>query len=219
VRFAVGSPAWGAALLIVLSVAGCTRVVDGPRPSSQLPVAPIVAGQVGELLSPEVQGEEGNLFTSVLPEDCAGVAREVDPPFIQDPGPAVTDGGHWTDELDGREVFIEEMVGLYRANFDAKEAVAQARRTIESCRDKTIFVTTMREREYAFRIGRIDDAGSPNIVTWSMTAPDWACDNLYVAAHNAAIEITTCGEVNGYDAAGLARQALDRIEKLANTAA
>jgi PknH-like extracellular domain len=209
--------AW--ALLLAFALGGCTQVVETAQPAPVPPVAPITAGQAVDLLSPEVKGEEGNLFATVLPEDCAGVAREVDPPFIQDSEPAATDGGHWTDEFDGREVFIEEMVGVYRANFDPKKAVADAARTIDSCRGKTIFVTTMREREHAFSIGPPVDSDSPNIALWSMTAPDWACDNLFVAAHNAAIEITTCGQENGYDVLALAHEALERIEKLANLTA
>jgi hypothetical protein len=206
-------------LLLAFGLGGCTQVVDTPQPAPLPPVAPLTAGQAVDLLSPEVKGEEGNLFASVLPEDCTGVAREVEPPFIHDKEPVATDGGHWTDEFDGREVFIEEMVGVYRANFDPKKAAADAERTIDSCRGKTIFVTTMREREHAFSIGPPVVSDSPNIVLWSMTAPDWACDNLFVAAHNAAIEITTCGRENGYNVLALAHEALERIEKLANTTA
>jgi hypothetical protein len=54
-------------------------------------------------------------------------------------------------------------------------------------------------------------------VSWSLTGADWACDTVYVAAHNAAIGISTCGPVNGYDVLGLGEQALKRIERLANT--
>ena len=54
---------------------------------------------------------------------------------------------------------------------------------------------------------------------WENTAADWACDNAFVAAHNAAVRISTCAKVNGYDVLSLARDALKRIEKLANTTA
>lgn len=54
---------------------------------------------------------------------------------------------------------------------------------------------------------------------WSLRAFDWNCDNLFVAAYNAAIEITTCGTTPGYDVAGLAEEALERIDALANTTA
>ena len=39
---------------------------------------------------------------------------------------------------------------------------------------------------------------SPDILLWSFSADDWACDSAFVAAHNAAIEISTCGPVGGY---------------------
>ena len=38
----------------------------------------------------------------------------------------------------------------------------------------------------------------PDILLWSFRADDWACDSTFVAAHNAAIEISTCGPVGGY---------------------
>lgn len=51
---------------------------------------------------------------------------------------------------------------------------------------------------------------------WSFTSPDWACDNAFVAAHNAAVEITTCAETNGFDVLDQAERALQRIEALAD---
>ncbi|MGK2879944.1 MAG: hypothetical protein ACSLE6_03820 [Mycobacterium sp.] len=82
------------ALLLVFMLAGCTRVVEATHAHTRPPVAPITAGQVGELLSDKVEGLDGNLFASVDPEECSGIAREVDPPFISDHSPAATDGGH-----------------------------------------------------------------------------------------------------------------------------
>ena len=64
-----------------------------------------------------------------------------------------------------------------------------------------------------------EDSGSPEIVLWSI-AGSWACDNAFIAAHNAAVEITTCGDANGDDdVLSLAEDALERIERLANTTA
>ena len=103
-------------------------------PKAAPPVAPITAGQVDDLLSPKVQQVDGNLFATVEPEQCSGVAKEVDPPFIFDLDPAATGGGHWMVD-DGREVYIEEMVGVYRADYDAKTALSQANRTLQSCAD------------------------------------------------------------------------------------
>ena len=208
---------WGLALLLGLVLGGCTRVIDTPQPKSEPPVAPIAAGQVRDLLSPDVGESDGNLFVTVEPEDCIGVAREVDPPFIFDHDPVAHDGGHWA--VDDRDVVVEEMVGVYHANFDPKEALAEARRTIDSCRDVPFAVTTMRGREHVFELLPPVDSGSPDIVLWSFKAVDWACDSAFVAAHNAAIEISTCGPVNGYYVGTLAEDALKRIEALANTTA
>jgi hypothetical protein len=178
-------------------------------------VAPITALQVGDLLSSNVQDKDGNLFITVEPEECSGMAREVDPPLIFDLDPAATDGGHWVSE--GPYAVIDESAGVYRADFDPKRALAEAERTIESCRDTPFTVTDMRAREYLFRLLPQVNSGSPDIVLWSFKAADWACDNAFVAAHNAAVRISTCAPLNGYDVLSLAQDALKRIEKLANT--
>jgi PknH-like extracellular domain len=213
-------PATASALALALSfvLGGCTHVVDRPQPRPELPVAPITVLQVGDLLSPSVQDKDGNQFITVEPEECNGIAREMEPPFIFDLHPATTDGGHWVAE-DGQQVYIEEMVGVYQADFDPNRALAEARRTIESCRDVPFTVTSMQGREYHFRLLPQVSSGSPDIVLWSFKGDDWACDSAFVAAHNAAIGISTCAYVNGYDVLSLAQDALERIEKLANTTA
>jgi PknH-like extracellular domain len=208
----------GPVLLLALILTGCTRVVDGPPPVAQPPVAPIAAGQITDLLSEHVKGADGNLFVTVEPDECAGLAREVDPPFIADNSPASTDGGHWVAEA-GRDVFIEEMVGVYRADFSATRALESVKRTIDDCRGSELTVTSMRERKYVFELLPTPDSGSPSIVLWSYKGDNWACDSAFIAAHNAAIEISTCSPSNGYDVLTLAQEALKRIEKLANTTA
>jgi hypothetical protein len=208
----------GLALLLGFVLGGCTHVVDSPQPQPEPPVAPITALQVVDLLSPSVQDKDGNLFVTVEPKDCSGMAREVDPPLIFDLDPAATDGGHWVSD-DGRQVVIDEAAGVYHGDFDPKEALAEATRTIEACRDVPFTVTDMQGREYHFRLLPPVNSGSPDIVLWSFKSEGWACDNAFVAAHNAAVRISTCAKVNGYDVLTLARDALKRIEKLANTTA
>jgi hypothetical protein len=165
-----------------------------------------------------VQDRNGNLFITVEPKECSGMALEVDPPLIFDLDPAATDGGHWVTD-DGRNVVIDEAAGVYHADFDPKRALADTERTIESCRDVPFTVSDMRGRDYHFSLLPQVDSGSPDIVLYSFRAPDWACDNAFVAAHNAAVRISTCAKVNGYDVLSLAQDALNRIEKLANTTA
>jgi hypothetical protein len=207
-----------ASLLLGLALAGCTRTVESPHPQRERPVAPITAGQVTDLLSDEVQDKDGNLFTTVDPKECNGLAREVDPPLIFDLDPAATDGGHWVTD-DGHNVVIDEAAGVYHADFDPQHALAQTTHTIDGCRDVPFTVTDMRGRDYHFRLLPQVNSGSPDIVLYSFQAPDWACDNAFVAAHNAAIRISTCAKVNGYDVLSLAQDSLKRIEKLANTTA
>jgi hypothetical protein len=204
------------ALVLGLLLGGCTQEVETPRPQREQPVAPIAALQAGDLLSPGTQDKDGNLFVTVEPEECVAIAREVDPPLIFDRGPVATDGGHSVVEP---EVYIEEMVGVYHADFDAAGALTDARRAVESCRNRQFTVTSMRGRNYLFQLLPPVESGSPNIVAWSFKGEDWACDNAFVAAHNAAIGIATCASVGGYDVLTLARDALKRIETLANTTA
>jgi len=207
----------GIALLLCLALAGCTRVIDTPLPKAQPPAAPITVGQVSDLLSEQAQPDDDpNLFVTVEPEECAGLVREVDPPFLFDTTPAAHDGGQHFAEDGELSVSVVEMVAVYPASFDPKAAVDEAKRTIESCRNDTMFVTAMEGQELYFRLLPPSDSGSPDMVLWSVESGGWACDNAYVAAHNAAIELTTCGEVNGYDVRSLAEAALERIEKLAN---
>jgi hypothetical protein len=207
-----------AALALGLACCGCTQVIDTP-PKARTPVAPITAGQVNDLLSPKVEKYDGNLFATVEPEECTGIAREVDPPFIFDLDPAAHSGGHWMVEDVGRQVYIEEMVGVYRADYDAKSALAQAKRTLESCENVQFTVTDMKGRSYEFTLEPVATSGSPNMLLWSFRASDWACDSAFVAAHNAAIEISTCGAAGGFPVHTLAADALKRIETLANTTA
>lgn len=209
--------AGAAAACVVALCAGCSRTVDDPQAKPASLAAPITTLQVADLLSPQVIGEEGNLFAIAEPERCSGLAREVDPPLIQAQGPLATDGGHWTTE-DG-QFYIEEMVAVYRSDFDSGAALDTARRTLDECRDATLTVTTMQERVYEFDVEPAATDGPAGSLLWSLRAIDWNCDNLFVAAHNAAIEITTCGTSPGFDVAGLAEEALDRVNALANTTA
>lgn len=209
-------PALLVALAVGLAALGCTREVESPRPRPERPVAPITALQVSDLLSSRVQNKDGNLFVTVEPEECSGLAREVDPPFIAEHAPVATDGGH--SVIDGQpQVYVEEMVGVYHADFDPQGALADVRRAMASCRNRPFTVTSMRGRTYVFHLLPPTDSGSPNIALWSLRAADWACDSAFVAAHNAAIGISTCASVGGYHVLPMAQDALNRIDRLANT--
>lgn len=205
--------------MLMLTIAGCTRAVDNPQARPQAPIGPITPGQVVDLLSPDVFDKDGNLFATVEPERCAGVAREVDPPFITDHAPEAEDGGHWSTDVGGVEAVVEEMVAVYPSDFAADEAVAAARETVEACSGTEVTVTTMLERTYTFGVEPSTQQAPDGAVLWSLRAVDWNCDNLFVAAHNAAIEITSCGPAGGIDIATAATEALERIEALADNTA
>ena len=205
--------------VLALAVAGCTRSIDNPqaRPASQ--VGPISPLQVGDLLSPDTFNKDGNLFATVEPERCAGVAREVDPPFIVEHAPEARDGGHWSTGVGGVEAVVEEMVAVMPSDFSARDALTAARGTIDACRDTPITVTTMYGRTYTFGLAAAEQAAPEGAVLWSLRAADWNCDNLFVAAHNAAIETTSCGAAGGIDVATAAEDALKRIEALVDNKA
>ncbi len=132
--------------------------------------------------------------------------------------PAAHDGGAWF--TDDERFAIDEMVGVYRADFDPRAAVDKVERTIESCQRDLVSATAMEGEVIDFSLLPLVDSGSPEIVVWSLVdTGGWACDNAFIAAHNAAIELTACSETNGYDALSFAKEALKRIEKLAKTTA
>lgn len=204
-----------AAGLLCVALGGCTQVVDDARPRAVVPVAPITAGQVGGLLSDRTAPEhESNLFVTVEPQRCAGLAQEVDPPFIFTETPAAHDGGQFYGDP-ARTVSVQQMAAVYRADFDTAAAVEQVTRTIDACRDDALAVTTMEGKTIDFRLLPARDSGSPQIVLWSITG-GWSCDNAFVAAHNAAVEITACAQKNGFDVLSVAQDALNRINTLAD---
>ena len=112
------------------------------------------------------------------------------------------------------------MVGVYPADFEARGALDAARRTIES-----VPRHTLARHDHANEPARTSSGRPPNRFGLNQyraclsTAADWACDNAYVAAHNAAVGISTRGPVNGYDVSSLAQDALGRIEALAHMTA
>ena len=210
---------WAALPIVVVltgaaCLAGCTRLVDAPQAQPAPSVGPISTQQVHDLLSPEVATVEGNQFDKVEPERCRPVAREVAAPFLTAHKPAAIDGGHWQTEAG--DVVVEEIVAVYPTDFDPDRVLAEARDSVESCRDDTLDVTTLQGRTYQFRVAPNSSAPAGSVL-WSLHAGDWNCNNLLVAAHNAAIEITTCGTAGGLDTAALAEDALNRIEALANS--
>lgn len=198
---------------LLLLTTACTRVVDSPQALPHREVAPISAQQVSNLLSPKVTTVEGNQFDKVDPDRCAPVAREVSPPFLIDRHPAAVDSGHW--QTDDGAVVVEEIVAVYPTGFDPAAVLADAHGVLESCRDTSLTVTTVHGRSYDFAValGASPPGGAE---LWSLRGAAWSCDNALVAAHNAAIEITTCGATGGLDTTELATDALARIEALAN---
>ncbi len=199
------------------ALAGCTREVDNPIPQPADLAAPIWKLQVSDLLSAKVAGGEGNLFAAAEPKHCSGLAQEVDPPFLEAHRPLATDGGHWT--TDDGATYVEAMVAVYRLDFDPTRALDTVRQAIQTCADTALTVTTVRGRVHTFAVSPAATESPQGTIGWTLRAANWNCDNTFVASHNAAIEITTCGTAGGFDAGALADDALKRIDALANTTA
>jgi hypothetical protein len=207
------------ALLLGLALVGCTRVIDDATPQRERPIGPIDAGQVEDLVSKNGRGGDAgaSLYAKVEPADCAGLVQEVRAPFVFDAKPVAHSGGFWHDVEAPHPGNIVEIVGVYHSDFDPAAALGRASRTIEACRGGTVTAAGADgEEPDDFRVLPQQDSGSPQIILWSMSKVGWACDNAFVAAHNAAIEMTACDESNGYDVLALAQDALKRIEALAN---
>jgi hypothetical protein len=203
-------------LVLIVLLAGCTRVIDGAQPQMERAVAPIAAGQVGDLLEKNVMpDEESDLFATVEPGKCAAAAQEVHAPFVFDAKPAASAEQTWDDGDAG----IVEIVGVYHSDFNPTMAVDGVRRTIDSCSGEQLAITASSGATVGLRVQPRSDSGSAQIVLWSLTKTEGEdCDDAFVAAHNAAVEITTCWQPGGYDVLALAHAALKRIDALADTA-
>lgn len=212
-----------APLVVCLVLTGCTRVIDDARPRADVPVGPIPVTQVLDLVSPDGRtrtDSDADLFITVEPERCAGLSREVEPPFIVDGRPAAQSGAVWDVPEEVGGAGIVELVGVYPTTFDAAAAITTVRRTIDSCRGTVLSVRGTDGSSLDFEVLPPVESGSADIVLWSMNASSgWACDNAFTAAFNAAIEITTCNVANGFDVLAMAKSARERIEALANTTA
>jgi hypothetical protein len=200
---------------VVVSLAGCTQVLDDAQARKQQSVGPIAAAQVSDLLSEDASPDaDRDLFADVEPQECAGLAREVRPPFIFDVTPAAHDGGqHFIDD---EYYSVQEMVAVYPTGFRPAAAVAEVRRTIADCTKGPLVVTAASGDQLRFRSAPGADAGTPEIVLWTLHGSGRACDNAFIAAYNAAVEMTACGKTNGADIAAMAHAALKRIDALAN---
>jgi len=78
-------------------------------------------------------------------------------------------------------------------------------------------VVTTEGDQLHFRAIAPRQSSAPEIALWSLSGAQRSCDNAFVAAYNAAIEITACGDHNGFNVEELAQQALSRLNGLANT--
>ena len=207
-----------AVLMSAMVLAACTDPGETEVPQPQMPIGPISALQVGDLLSPDAGGKDGNLFVTAEPERCSGVARESEPPFLKASEAVADDGGHWVTAGSGdTKVYVEEMVAVYRADFDPRAALAAARGTVTASRGTTVTVTSARGGTYLFDVVPAAQADPATTVLWSLRSPGWDCDNALVAMQNVAVEITGCGERGGFDIAAAAEEAVERITTLANT--
>ena len=204
------------ALLLGLVLVGCTRTIEDAIPQKQRPIGPIGAGQVEDLVSKNGRGGDAgaSLYAKVEPADCAGLVQEVRAPFVFDAKAAASAEQAWDDGDAG----IVEIVGVYHSDFSATTAIDRVRRTVESCTGEELRITASSGATVELEVQPRSDSDSPQIVLWSLTKTEGEdCDDAFVAAHNAAVEITTCWQPGGYDVLALAHAALKRIDAAADT--
>lgn len=202
-------------MLAIAALSGCTQVLHDAPARKQVPVGPIAAGQVSDLLSEGAGASENrDLFAAVEPEECAGLAQEVDPPFIFDITPAAADGGQRFADNDYYSV--QEMVGVFHEDYNAAAVVDEVRRTVADCSDTSLTVTTSSGDVVRFTARPGVDSGSPEIVLWRLESRGRGCDNAFVAAYNAAVYMTACGDTSGFDITTAGEEALARINALAD---
>jgi hypothetical protein len=156
------------------------------------------------------------LLLALLLAGCTQVVDDARPRAVVPVAPitAAHDGGQFYGDP-ARTVSVQQMAAVYRADFDTAAAVEQVTRTIDACREDALAVTTMEGKTIDFRLLPARESGSTQIVLWSITG-GWSCDNAFVAAHNAAVELTACAQKNGFDVLSVAQDALQRINTLAD---
>jgi hypothetical protein len=103
-----------------------------------------------------------------------------------------------------------EIVGVYHSDYDPAAAIDGVVHGIESCRGEKLRVTASSGATIGLRVQPRSDSGSAQIVLWSLPDSDGGtCDDAFITAYNAAIEITTCSEKTGYDVLALARRRVE----------
>lgn len=209
------------ALLAFLPSCGRTEGPGPNNPQSTVRVAPIAADAIGRLFEPghfDASGLAENMYSSASPPECRGLVLEVDSPLLMR-GQAATASAIAPKAGDAEHSQIVQIAAVYPESFSATDLIAEAAKTRERCQSVAITGSTQGGGNSTFQLVGQPDSGSPNILLWNLSAigKAWFCNNALIAAHNAAVEITSCYPSPATGMKELARSVLRRIDDQART--
>ncbi|MGL6236756.1 MAG: sensor domain-containing protein [Segniliparus sp.] len=210
---------------LLAALVSCAHRTDPAESSSQpsAKVGPIAAESVQRLFEPghfDASGLSENMYSSASPPECRGLVLEVDSPLLMR-GQAAVASAIAPKAGDTEHSQIVEIAAVYREDFSATDLVAEAAKTREHCLSTPITGSTQGGGNSTFQLVGQPDSGSPNILLWTLSAvgKSWFCNNALVAAHNAAIVITSCYPSPAPGMKELAQSALRRIDGQARAGA
>ena len=208
---------------LLAALASCGHPADAGQSSSQSTarVAPIAADSIGRLFEPghfDASGLSENMYSSASPPECRGLVLEVDSPLLMR-NQAATASAIAPKPGDTEHSQIVEIAAVYPESFSATDLIAEAAKTRDRCQGTAITGSTQGGGNSTFQLIGQPDSGSPNILLWTLSAvgKSWFCNNALVAAHNAAVEITSCYPSPAPGMKEFAQSVLRRIDSQART--
>jgi hypothetical protein len=192
---------------------GARRAQSSPR------VAPIAAESIQGLFEPghfDASGNMESMYSSASPPECRALVLEVDSPLLMR-GQAASAEAIAPKPGDKEHGQIVEIAAVYREDFSATDLIAEAATMREHCEGTPITGSTRGGGNSTFQLIGQPSSGSPNILLWTLSAlgKSWFCNNALIAAHNAAVEITSCSPSPAPGMRELAQSVLSRIERQA----
>ncbi|WP_148223315.1 sensor domain-containing protein [Segniliparus rotundus] len=210
-----------AVTITALASCGDPKEPGARRAQSSQRVAPIAAEAIQSLFEPGHFNASGNIesmYSSASPPECRALVLEVDSPLLMR-GQVASASAIAPKPGDKEHAQIVEIAAVYREGFSATDVIAEAAAMREHCEGTPITGSTQGGGNSTFQLIGQPSSGSPNILLWTLSAlgKAWFCNNALIAAHNAAVEITSCYPSPAPKMRELAQSALSRIERQARS--
>ncbi|CAM2900016.1 hypothetical protein BST27_11055 [Mycobacterium intermedium] len=195
-RFAI------ALLLAAVVLSGCTTSVPGDpvRAGGSRPSGPISAqalllqdGDDTPLGRASAAPVGDNYFTSVQPPVCSAALLFKGSPLRPS---GASDFAESAYELGGSSALYAESIDVYDYELNTHEVVWSAFSKVSDCHDDAVGVSPTGP----FRPMRLGTFGIPEdeILTWTMTRPDWTCTYGLTAVLHVVLLMTVCDRKAGY---------------------